>query len=262
MVHRLLCVVCVIFLFFTGNVNATDNWIRSEDLKKKSFDFPGDKAFVFPKVKLASHLDQGCNNGDLELWFDISRIRGFFSGNVDVNKFYLDGVADGSYALRKLLDDWEDHGYGQAIPVLEVSEDDWSELDTVKICVGTKVALQTAVIPLYNIFLWYDDDGGPVIVNIPSIGNVDISSSEGSLVASDNGKNIYDVVGFGSDTPPTDTPTPGLPDFIVTKLELSDYNPKKTDSIKMKGQSKNIGDDDVGSDDKIESRFYLSRGLI
>jgi len=67
-------------------------------------------------------------------------------------------------------------------------------------------------------------------------------------------------VGPGYDTLATDSPTPGLPDFIVKKLELSNYNPKKTDEIKMKAQLKNIGDDDIGSDDDIETRYYLSKG--
>jgi len=65
---------------------------------------------------------------------------------------------------------------------------------------------------------------------------------------------------------PEEDPSPGLPDFVVTDLWLETpggvekYSYDKTDEIKMKAQFKNIGDDDVGSDDVIESRFYLSMG--
>lgn len=67
-------------------------------------------------------------------------------------------------------------------------------------------------------------------------------------------------VGPGYNTPATDSPDPGLPNFIGNKIELSDYNPKKTDSIKVRAQFKNIGQDDISSSKKIESRFYLSKG--
>jgi len=66
--------------------------------------------------------------------------------------------------------------------------------------------------------------------------------------------------GPGYETIPTDSATPGLPNFIGKRVELSNYNPKKTDRIQIYGYSKNIGSDDIGSDDKIESRYYLSKG--
>ncbi len=64
----------------------------------------------------------------------------------------------------------------------------------------------------------------------------------------------------GYETPATDPEDHGLPDFIVKRVELSNYNPGKNDSIKIRAKLKNIGDDDISSDDKIETRFYLSMG--
>lgn len=66
--------------------------------------------------------------------------------------------------------------------------------------------------------------------------------------------------GPGYETIPTDSATPGLPNFIGKKIELSNYNPKKTDAIKVWGYFKNTGADDIDPDDEIESRFYLSKG--
>ena len=71
---------------------------------------------------------------------------------------------------------------------------------------------------------------------------------------------MFDVVGPGFETIPTDSKTPGLPNFIGKKVELSNYNPKRTDSIQIYGYSQNIGVNDIDSDDKIESRYYLSKG--
>jgi hypothetical protein len=71
---------------------------------------------------------------------------------------------------------------------------------------------------------------------------------------------VSDVVGAGYETTPTDAPNPGLPNFIGKKVELSNYNPKRTDSIQIYGYSQNIGVNDIDSDDKIESRYYLSKG--
>ena len=66
--------------------------------------------------------------------------------------------------------------------------------------------------------------------------------------------------GPGYETIPTDSKTPGLPNFIGKKVELSDYNPKKTDAIQIYGYSKNTGSEDISSDDEIEGRYFLSEG--
>ena len=67
-------------------------------------------------------------------------------------------------------------------------------------------------------------------------------------------------VGPGYETTPTDTANPGLPNFIGKKIELNNYNPKRTDSIQIYGYSKNTGVNDIDSDDEIESRYFLSVG--
>lgn len=66
--------------------------------------------------------------------------------------------------------------------------------------------------------------------------------------------------GPGYSLVPTDSATPGLPDFVAKKIELSNYNPKIYESIEAKATFKNDGVEDIDSDDKIESRFYLSQG--
>ena len=66
--------------------------------------------------------------------------------------------------------------------------------------------------------------------------------------------------GPGFETVPTDAPNPGLPNFIGKKVELSNYNPKRTDSIQIYGYSKNTGANGIDSDDEIEGRYFLSKG--
>ena len=74
-------------------------------------------------------------------------------------------------------------------------------------------------------------------------------------------KNISVPGGARGETSPTDEKDPGKPDFIVKRLELSKYNPAKSDRIKIRAKLKNIGSDDISSDKKIETRFYLSMKL-
>lgn len=66
--------------------------------------------------------------------------------------------------------------------------------------------------------------------------------------------------GPGYETIPTDSATPGLPNFIGKRVELSNYNPKRTDSIQIYADSKNTGANGIDSDDEIEGRYFLSEG--
>ena len=69
------------------------------------------------------------------------------------------------------------------------------------------------------------------------------------------------ILAFLVELEATDEKDPGKPDFIVKRLELSEYNPAKSDRIKIRAKLKNIGSDDISSDKKIETRFYLSMKL-
>ena len=57
-----------------------------------------------------------------------------------------------------------------------------------------------------------------------------------------------------------------LPDFVVKKVILTatngneKYQFHKNEEIKIKVLLKNIGDDGIGGDDNIETRYYLSKG--
>jgi len=104
---------------------------------------------------------------------------------------------------------------------------------------------------------------GPVSTtyhSTPSGGTADTSTIPGSLEVCNTGQTVAGVSGPGSETSPTDEKDPGRPDFIVKSLELSNYNPSKNDEIKVRAKLKNIGSDDISSDKKIETRFYLSMG--
>lgn len=78
--------------------------------------------------------------------------------------------------------------------------------------------------------------------------------------------------GPGFETTPTDSPTSGLPDFILRELQLTDSsgNPKyvfdTTNTLQMHAWSENIGDADWAKfpgeteADDIYVKFYLSKG--
>jgi len=103
-----------------------------------------------------------------------------------------------------------------------------------------------------------DKDGG--ICYMASASDCSGTIGFSKYVGGRGGGVIGILKGPGYETIPIDTPDPGFPDFIVKKVELSNYNPKKTDEIKMRAQLKNIGDDDISGDDDIETRYYLSKG--
>jgi len=258
----LLCV------FYSSAYSA--NWVRNGGITEKGWN--DSKPLVFGFLGDPPANNDNCNAGgddmDQALSFDISIFSHLAGSSFDVNNIYVDGIATGEYALNVWQINWIFKTGLSDLPPLNGS--DWSNRDIVSVCVGRTVQNLTFNNQLESIVFWYDGSVQTTYHPTPQNGeddsedysgpDVDTSTVSGSLLVSNTGQTLADVTGPGSDTPPTDTPTPGLPDFIITKLELSNYNPKKTDSIKMKGQSKNVGDDDVGSDDKIESRFYLSKG--
>ncbi|MDX9913933.1 MAG: hypothetical protein RBS77_05125, partial [Candidatus Moranbacteria bacterium] len=89
------------------------------------------------------------------------------------------------------------------------------------------------------------------IMNIPSALAVECGSVATIQIGSS---------GPGFETIPTDSATPGLPNFIGKRVELSNYNPKRTDSIQIYADSKNTGANGIDSDDEIEGRYFLSEG--
>lgn len=88
-----------------------------------------------------------------------------------------------------------------------------------------------------------------------------------NTVSSGNGAFVSDTTGSGSQIFPTETPVPDYPDFIVTKLTLTDtagnerYDWDVAEIPKMHAWVDNIGDADwEGSAEDIDLRFYPSKG--
>ncbi|EKE11233.1 MAG: hypothetical protein ACD_15C00114G0012 [uncultured bacterium] len=259
----------VLILFFSESFAA--NWFRQGKVTEKEMPETG-KIFVFGNLVLPPPNDNNCqaneSRSDRALAFKISIIASLVGDSFDVNKLYFDGKSTGEWALNMWQSIWKYKEGSSDIPPL-ISYN-WQGMDYVNFCVGDGARKLATDKSFKNIVLWYD---GPVQTTFhpsPISGEtdsskytgfpVDVSKVDGSLKVSNTGQRLSDVVGFGAGTAPTDSKTPGLPNFIGNKIELSDYNPKKTDSIKVRGQSKNTGTGKIASDKKIESRFYLSKG--
>lgn len=245
------------------------NWIHQGKVTEKEMPETG-KIFVFGNLVSPPPNENNCQSNetrsDMALAFKISVIASLVGNSFDVNKLYFDGKSTGEWALNIWQEIWKlKEGSSDIPPLISYN---WQGMDYVNFCVGDGARKLATDKSFKNIVLWYDGDiqttchTSPIYVpsGICPVDKADISTVPGSSAVSNTGQKVSDVTGFGSETTPTDSATPGLPNFIGKKIELSDYNPKKTDSIKVRAQFKNTGADDISSDDKIESRFYLSKG--
>jgi len=214
------------------------------------------KPIIFGNL-ISAPNEGGCDGSDKALLFDISIFSHLAGDSFDVNNIYVDGVATGEQALDILKTDWQLRGYGRVLMPIEGLN--WSK-GIVRTCIGSLVQTITYDAFLKNIILWYDGSVNTTYHSTPSGGTADTSTIPGSLEVCDTGQTVAAVSGPGSETPATDQGDPDLPDFIVKRLELSNYNPGKNDEIKIRAKLKNIGENDIDSDDKIETRFYLSMG--
>lgn len=245
--------VFVATLLFLCSMACAENWVRNGNINEKEWN--ENKPLVFGTLEPAPGYN-GCDGSDRVLKFDISIFSRLAGSLFDVNNVYVDGIATGEYALEAWFVSWLLHGIIHELPPLDGLN--WTNQSKVSVCVGSGVLALSS--QLKNIVLWYDGSVNTTYHSTPSGGTADTSTIPGSLEVCDTGQTVAAVSGPGSETPPTDEEDPGLPDFIVKRVELSNYNPAKNDSIKIRAKLKNIGDDDISSDDKIETRFYLSMG--
>lgn len=256
------------FFYFLNSIAFAENWIRSTySIDEKGWNT--NKPLIFGKLVNPPVNNNNCSNGDKALRFDIYVFSQLAGSSFDVNNIYVDGVASGECALNVLQEEFWRHSQGWTLPY--ILGDDWSaNSKTTYVRVGSAAQLLTSDKALQNIVLWYDGSIQTTFFPSPQNGETDsedysgpsfdTKEISGSLVVSNTGQRVSDVVGAGYETTPTDAPNPGLPNFIGKKVELSNYNPKRTDSIQIYGYSQNIGVNDIDSDDKIESRYYLSKG--
>lgn len=270
----------LVFLILIGFLAAfpqpahATNWQRSEHLFKKNWNGKGPTSFV--KFEDAPN-EGGCNQighddeilGDMLMVFDISSFAKFAGSSFDVNKIYVDGAGGGTYALRKWIENWNDHGADNELPAINNNKN-WSSAK-IRICLGAKVRwLETVNKERASIFVWYD---GPVSTtqlpypqNRPGGTPMNMGNEADALAVSGNGNRLRDLNGAGIDTQATEPPDNDHPDFIVNKVWLTttsgteQYTYNITDEIKMNGRLKNIGDDDIPGDEHVHSRFYLSKG--
>ncbi|MDY0143542.1 MAG: hypothetical protein RBR97_16785 [Bacteroidales bacterium] len=253
-------------IFYSSAYSA--NWDKDGKVTPKEWD--GKKPIVFGYISYPPSNNNGCDwegDRDLALNFDISMFSHLAGSSFDVNNIHVDGIASGEWALFMWLNTWFANEWERAIPSL--NGNNWGNRSIVSFCVG--VSAQAGAFgggPLENIIFWYDGDvqttchSSPVYVPSSTCpaDKADTSTVAGSLAASNSGRTASDVTGFGSETVPTDSKTPGLPNFIGKKVELSNYNPKRTDSIQIYADSKNTGANGIDSDDEIEGRYFLSKG--
>jgi|GEM_PF-4803730 hypothetical protein len=270
---RTLFFCVTIFLVFCSSVHA-ENWTKNDGgkISRKEWVENWNDIMIGGRVVSSAGVDRAAQNNcvgsDKAMLFDLSILRRLVGTSFDVNRIYVDGLGGGERSLKYWLKNWEDHGRGYKLSTLEGVS--WES--EIGICIGLEVQIKVGLTPgsFKDVFLWYDGVSQTTQHHSPQNGEtdssqysgpfVDTSKVSGALSVSRNGLKTSDIGGPGFETIPTDSATPGLPNFIGNKIELSNYNPKKTDSIKVRAQFKNIGAEDIPSDKKIESRFYLSNG--
>ncbi|MCD6149915.1 hypothetical protein J7J13_04000 [bacterium] len=265
----------VVSLLFFGllfaNGACAQNWVLNTNdpsfIITKEYNENGSKPIVFGKLVDAPN-ECGCNQSEPNrtMEFDISIFSHLAGSSFDVNKIYVDGIATGELALGRWLESFYDNeGIYAVVPLYNgISGGDLSYYKyggKLKACFGKDPMYTTAYgCGTSNIVLWYDGSVNTTYHSTPSGGTADTSTIPGSLEVCDTGQIIAAVSGPGAETLATDEEDPGKPDFIVKRVELSNYNPSKNDEIKVRAKLKNIGENDISSDDKIETRFYLSMG--
>jgi len=252
---KIIVFVFVTTLLFLYSVACAENWVRNGNITEK--EWKESKPLVFGALEPAPGYN-GCDGSDKVLKFEISIFSHLAGSSFDVNKIYVDGIATGEYALEAWFVSWLFHGIVRELPPLDGLN--WTNQNKISVCVGSLAQGSTSDTALQNIVLWYDGPVSTTYHSTPSGGTADTSTIPGSLEVCNTGQTVAAVSGPGSETSPTDEKDPGKPDFIVKRLELSKYNPAKSDRIKIRAKLKNIGSDDISSDKKIETRFYLSMG--
>lgn len=260
--------VFVATLLFLYSMAYAENWIRSGSIDEKGWD-QSSGPLVFGGLVNPPSNNNNCDGSDKALRFDVSIFSRLAGSSFDVNKIYVDGIATGEWALNVLQEEFWRHGDGWVLPYL--FDDDWSShAEMVYVCVGSLVQGATSDTALQNIVLWYDGSVSTTYHPTPQNGetdssqysgsSADMTTVPGSITVCNTGQTVAAVSGPGTETSATDEEDPGKPDFIVKRLELSNYNPCKNDEIKIRAKLKNIGSNDISSDKKIETRFYLSMG--
>jgi hypothetical protein len=263
-----LVTLTLLSVFIIHNVSYAVNWTRSGNVTEK--EWSKGKPKVFGVLGSPPPNNNNCSDNDESLTFNISELAKLAGDQFDVNKIYVDGFGSGGdYALDRWLDDWNDHGQGYSLPALIVGNN-WSGVDTISICVGGWVQLETLDSQLESIIFWYDGAVSttqqPYPKNRPAGDPMDLSNEADSLTTSENGNTISIFNGSGMKKHETDPPNNGKPDFIVNKVWLTtvggaeQYTYNITDEIKMNAELKNIGDDDIPGSEYVHTRFYLSRG--
>lgn len=265
--------VCFVVLgvgmsFVLYNVSYAANWTRSGNITEK--EWSSGKPKVFGVLGSPPPNNNNCSGSDMALAFNISILARLAGDSFDVNKIYVDGIGSGGdYALDRWLNNWHSKGHGYSLPPLVVGNN-WSETNTISVCVGDIVQFETFDSQLNSIVFWYNGaistTQQPFPITRPGGDPMDMSKTDDALAVSGNGNNVSNLNGSGITTRATDSQNPNKPDFIVNRnwLEtvggIEQYVFSKNDEIKMKGQFKNIGNGEIGNDETIHSRVYLSKG--
>lgn len=265
---KLICLVILGVLPVMYGVSYAANWIRSGNVVEK--DWSNGKPMVAGILGQPPPNNNNCAGGDQALTFNISILAKLAGDQFDVNKIYVDGMgSSGNYALNVWLFNWYLNGHGYSLPPLIVGNN-WSEANNISVCVGSIVQGSTSDPQLQSIFFWYNGSLSttqqPFPIDRPGGDPMDMSKTEDALAVANNGVRVSDLNGSGITTNATDSTNPNKPDFIVNRnwLEtvggVEQYVFSKNDEIKMKGQFKNIGNGEIGNDETIHSRAYLSDG--
>lgn len=254
------------------NVSYAANWTRSGDgyVREKEWDNKGPLVFgiLGPPPPNNNSCSSNENPPNRSLTFNISILARLAGDSFDVNKIYVDGVAGGEIALDAWFTSWLIHGYPWGVLPPLIVNNNWSEANTISVCVGSSVLATDNV--LKSVVFWYDGNISttqqPFPIDRPGGDPMDMSKTEDALAVANNGVRVSDLNGSGITTNATDSTNPNKPDFIVNRnwLEtvggVEQYVFSKNDEIKMKGQFKNIGNGEIRNDETIHSRAYLSDG--
>lgn len=270
---KIMCFMILGTSFTACGISYAANWTRSGDGYIREKEWDGKSPLVFGTLGSPPSNNNSCsgneNPPDRALTFDISILARNAGDAFDVNKIYVDGVATGETALDAWFFSWSVlHGYAWGVLPPLIVGNNWSNTNTISVCVGSSVAATENM--LRSIVLWYN---GPVSttqqpfpIDRPAGDPMDMGKMEDALAVANNGVHVSDLNGSGVKTPEAESPNPGKPDFIVNRnwLEtvggIEQYTFSKNDEIKMKGQFKNTGDGEIPNDATIHSRVYLSKG--
>jgi len=223
-----------------------------------------EKPIVFGTLKWATSIPggtAGCGDpndtNDKVMMYDASVFRRIAGSAYNPNKIYIYGVtALGNVALA---------AWRQTMPKESSSQErkirasdtlsDWKT--TVAICFGLRAQAYTMNGQgMSDVVLWYD---GPIETRTSS--PLDDGTGTGDVMTPVSGLSY----GPGTSLPATDPIIANKPDFIIDRNRLfkdgtEQYVFGKSDTMCMEAKLKNIGQGKIDNDDRVRTRFLLSKG--